>query len=138
MVQWEAAEPEDMRKVASVFINRLRNPDVMPMLQSDVTDKYIAESLMPYRTSADAVLMDAIIAAYDTYSAVGLPPGPVNNPGMMAMLAVLDSPNLPAESSGYYYFCSNVETGEMFFARDLQTHQANLERAGIDENTARG
>jgi UPF0755 protein len=132
MVQWEAAEPEDMQKVASVFLNRLRNPDTFSKLQSDVTDKYIEESIKPARNDSNSVWIEQVIEAFDTYSSGGLPPGPVCNPGLVAILAVID-----ASSTDYFYFCANVETGEMFFAETLAQHRENLEEAGIDEDTAR-
>jgi UPF0755 protein len=130
MVQWEAADIDDMRRVASVFLNRLRNPATFPLLQSDVTEKYANENILPYRNRDNAILIDSMIEAYDTYLTPGLPPGPVNNPGMNAMLAVLDAPT----NLGYFFFCSNIETGEMFFARNLAEHNQNEIRAGLRDS----
>jgi UPF0755 protein len=132
MVQWEAAEPEHMRLVASVFLNRLRNPSTFPRLESDVTEKYANENILPYLNTENTVLIESMIAAYNTYDSDGLPPGPVNNPGMDAILAVLNAP-----SNNLFYFCADIETGEMFFAEDYQTHLANLEKANIDINEIR-
>jgi UPF0755 protein len=130
MVQWEAGNHEDMRLVASVFLNRLRAPDTFPQLQSDVTRRYANRNILPYRTHANAQQLDEIIAAFDTHSTNGLPPGPVTNPGMAAMLAVLDAPR-----SEYFYFCANLETRETFFARTYAEHQRNLRDAGlVDEH----
>jgi UPF0755 protein len=48
---------------------------------------------------------------------------------MTAMLAVLDAP-----STGYFFFCSNIDTRETFFAETYAQHQRNLLAAGlIDE-----
>jgi UPF0755 protein len=131
MVQWEAAEPEDMRKVAGVFLNRLWNPETFPRLESDVTEKYANESIRPYLNRENSILINSMLEAYNTYESAGLPPGPVNNPGMDAMLAVLD-----AQGAGYdyFYFCSDIETGEMFFAETLSEHEENLVKANIDIN----
>ncbi|MCL2754833.1 MAG: endolytic transglycosylase MltG [Oscillospiraceae bacterium] len=126
LVQWEAATPEDMQTVASVFINRMRRGGEFSLLQSDVTRRYGRESLLPYHTPTTADRIDELITAFDTYSTPGLPPGPVNNPGMTAMLAVLDAPK-----TDYYYFCANIETGQKFYARTLAEHQANLRTAGL-------
>ena len=41
IVQLEAASEDEMPKVASVFLNRLDDPDTYPMLQSDTTTNYI-------------------------------------------------------------------------------------------------
>jgi UPF0755 protein len=129
MVQWEAAELEDMQKVAAVFLNRMRNPDRFPLLQSDVTEKYANQSIRPYLIGDNIVLFESMMTTYNTYDSPGLPPGPVNNPGMMAMLAVLDAPRLGFDD--YFYFCANIDTGEVFFAKTLVEHEANLARAGI-------
>jgi UPF0755 protein len=131
MVQWEAADYEDMRRVASVFLNRLRNSAEYPRLQSDVTKKYANESIRPYRTSANADLFDAKMLAYDTYETSGLPPGPVCNPGMDAMTAVLEA----VTGRGYLFFCSNIETGEMFFATNLNAHIQNEIKAGLRDSS---
>jgi UPF0755 protein len=127
MVQWEAAAIDDMRDVASVFLNRLRNPANFPRMESDVTEKYANQNILPYRTSANATLIDAMMSAYNTYESEGLPPGPVCNPGMDAMLAVLDA----TVAKGFFYFCSNLDTGEMFFARTLVEHNQNEIKAGV-------
>ncbi len=64
--------------------------------------------------------------AYDTYQGAGLPPGPICNPGLDAINAVL----YPAETD-YFYFCSNLETGEFFYAETLDEHNQNLIEAGL-------
>ncbi|MCL2633602.1 MAG: endolytic transglycosylase MltG [Oscillospiraceae bacterium] len=130
MVQWEAADPDDMKLVASVFLNRLNDPDNFPRMESNVTRKYATENIRPFINAGNTGIYTPILQLYDTYLSSGLPPGPVCSPGMNAMEAVLNAP-----SSGYYYFCANIETGEVFFAQTLREHEINLERAGIDIST---
>ncbi len=51
---------------------------------------------------------------YDTYKRNGLPVGPINNPGMDAIDAVLN----PAEDmEGYYYFATDLSTGKTYYSR---------------------
>ena len=50
IVQLEAASEDEMPKVASVFLNRLDDPDTYPMLQSDTTTNYIKNVI---KTEAD-------------------------------------------------------------------------------------
>ncbi|MCL1903757.1 MAG: endolytic transglycosylase MltG [Oscillospiraceae bacterium] len=134
MVQLEASEPEDMRKVASVFFNRLRNPDDFPRLESDVSrELYGNDNILPFRTKDNETLIDNMILLYNTYESDAIqngklvsPPGPVCNPGMSAMLAVLD-----AVKTDYFYFCANIETGEVFFAENIVEHEENEIRAGL-------
>ena len=122
VVQAEAANTKDMKRVASVFYNRLNAPDEYPLLQSDPTTKYVNEVIKP---NID-VKSEKMFEAYDTYQGAGLPPGPICNPGLDAINAVL----YPAETD-YFYFCSNLETGEFFFAETLAEHEQNLIEAGL-------
>jgi UPF0755 protein len=123
MVQAEAATIEDKRLVASVFLNRLENPAVFPYLQSDPTVYYARDFILPHITQRNMSLFQPVLDAYDTYNNPGLPPGPINNPGISAIMAVLEAPR-----SEYLYFCANIETGEVFFAISYAEHQANLAR----------
>lgn len=122
IVQAEAANTRDMKKVASVFYNRLNNPDEYPLLQSDPTTNYVEDIIMPNIEYKSQKIFDA----YDTYKGAGLPPGPICNPGLDAINAVL----YPAETD-YYYFCSNLETGEFYYAVTLEEHEQNLVEAGL-------
>lgn len=122
IVQAEASNTRDMKKVASVFYNRLNNPDEYPLLQSDPTSNYVEDVIMP---NID-VRSEQMFEAYDTYRGAGLPPGPICSPGLDAINAVL----YPAETD-YYYFCSNLETGEFFYAKTLGEHEQNLVEAGL-------
>lgn len=124
IVQAEAANKRDMKNVASVFFNRLNNPDEYPLLQSDPTTNYVEDVIIPNIE----VKSETMFKAYDTYQGAGLPPGPICNPGLEAINAVL----YPAETD-YYYFCSNLETGEFFYAETLEQHNVNLAEAGLVE-----
>lgn len=128
MVQKEAGTVEDMGLVASVFINRLKNPDVYPKLESDVTVIYGNENIKPYITDRNADLYTPILKAYNTYVSNGLPPGPICNPGLDAMQAVLNAPR-----TDYFYFCANTDTLEMYYAETLAGHEKNMEIAGVEK-----
>lgn len=122
IVQSEAAYSTDMKLVASVFYNRLNNPEEFPLLQSDPTSNYVENVIMP---NID-IPSEEMYTAYDTYKGAGLPPGAICNPGIEAIEAVL----YPRETP-YYFFCSNLDTGEFFFAETLEEHEANLVEAGL-------
>ena len=126
MVQAEVGDTEDMKNVASVFLNRIRNGETFQHLESDATVFYVQDCIEPYYKDYDmSVSLQAVSNAYDTYVAVGIPAGPICNPGIAAINAVLaDTPTT------YYYFCANDE-GETFFASTAEEHQANLEKAGL-------
>lgn len=124
IVQSEAGSVEDMPIVASVFLNRLKDPDTFPNLQSDATANYIKKVVKKVETST--ALLERYTNVYDTYICFGLPAGPVCDPGLDAIKAVL----YPADTN-YYYFCNNLETGESFFAETLEEHEENLKLAGL-------
>ncbi|MBE6876878.1 MAG: endolytic transglycosylase MltG [Ruminococcus sp.] len=117
IIQKEAAHDGDMPMISSVFWNRLNSPEYSK-LQSDVTTLYVENVIKPNIELDNQAIYDA----YDTYICNGLPAGAVCNPGIAAIEAVL----YPAESD-YYYFYANVDTGETFFARTLEEHNANIE-----------
>lgn len=122
IVQAEAGDTANMKRVASVFHNRLKNKDEFPLLQSDPTSKYVREVIC----ASGEYVSENMKTAYDTYKGAGLPPGPICNPGLDAINAVL----YPADTD-YYYFCSNLETGEFYYAKTLEEHEENLKLAGL-------
>lgn len=118
MVQGEASRVDYMKRVSAVFHNRLRSPAIYPKLESDPTRKYadlIAENL--------PIPDEIMTTAYNTYKGTGLPPGAINNPGREAIEAVL-YPLMPCND---FFFNSNIDTGETFFAETYDQHLANLE-----------
>lgn len=122
IVQKESGTPKEMRRVASVYLNRMNSSESFPRLEADPTRKY-AEQL---ELQMGSLVNEAIVNAYNTYEGTGLPPGPICNPGMDALEAVLS----PAETP-YYFFCNNLETGEYFYAETLAEHERNLVKAGL-------
>ncbi|MDR0943782.1 MAG: endolytic transglycosylase MltG [Ruminococcus sp.] len=122
IVQAEAGHVSDMKDVASVFWNRLNDAEEFPRLQSDPTSNYVIDVIMPNIE----VQSDEMFDAYNTYEGAGLPPGPICNPGIEAISAVL----YPSETD-YYYFCSNLETREFYYAKTLSEHEENLVLAGL-------
>ncbi|MCL2697375.1 MAG: endolytic transglycosylase MltG [Oscillospiraceae bacterium] len=122
MVQAEADNSADMRLVASVFLNRLNSTD-FPLLQSDPTSYYVRDFILPRIPQNNLSRYQDLMDAYDTYITAGLPPGPINNPGIDAIMAVLNAP-----ATNYFYFCANIETREVFYATNLTDHEANLSK----------
>jgi len=62
----------------------------------------------------------AINSPYNTYKHSGLPPGPIANPGEIALRAAI----APAQTD-YLYFVANDEGGH-FFSRTLAEHNRNV------------
>lgn len=107
IVEKEAAVPEEQPVIAGVFLNRLRDPAFVPKrLQADPTVAYgcLVQPELASCASFDGRTVTRTMTAdagnrYNTYRHAGLPPGPIANPGMGALRAVL----APAEHS-YFYF----------------------------------
>lgn len=110
--QDEKTLQDERRKVASVFLNRLK---IGMRLESDATVNYVTGKADRSVTIADT----KIASPYNTYFSNGLPPGPIGNPGLDSIQAVLD----PAETD-YLFFLSKPD-GEAVFAKTLAEHNNN-------------
>ncbi len=104
--------------VAGVYSNRLR---MGMMLQADPTIIYPITKGKPLgrriRQSEIGAIND-----YNTYSMTGLPKGPIANPGMASIEAVLN----PAKTKALFFVADG--NGGHIFAETLKEHQANVEK----------
>jgi UPF0755 protein len=130
IIEKEAARADEKPLIASVFLNRLRDPTFRPlrMLQSDPTASYgclvqepMPESCSPGRPTP-AMLRDAA-NPYNTYRHAGLPPGPISSPGEAAIRAVLS----PAKTD-YLYFVAQGG-GRHRFSRTFSEHRGAIEQS---------
>lgn len=131
IIQRESNSSEVMKKVASVFFNRLNNMSLYPKLQSDVTILYIESDIKPNLQLKNQKMYDS----YNTYVCQGLPIGPICNPGLDAIEAVLDP-----DETDYFYFLTDVNNN-YYWAKTLAEHNNNLYKAskigdvkGLDTN----
>jgi UPF0755 protein len=116
IVEEETGVDHERARVASVYINRLRIP---MRLQSDPT---VAYGIAPAGMKRPLTLKDlARDHPYNTYTRDGLPPGPICNPGLASIQAVLN----PAETE-LLYFVATGDGGHRF-ATTLKEHQANVQ-----------
>lgn len=131
IVEKEAAVAEERPIIARVFINRMRSPEFRPKrLQADPTVSYgclVARQRAPScadfdgRTITRAMLADPE-NVYNTYRHEGLPPGPICNPGVDSIRAVLT-----AEPHGYFYFVARGG-GRHAFSATLEEHHEAVAR----------
>ncbi|HEX4004056.1 MAG TPA: endolytic transglycosylase MltG [Candidatus Acidoferrales bacterium] len=118
LVERETPDAEERPLVAGVFYNRLRKG--VP-LQCDPTVQYaLALEGHPIKDVKPKDLQ--VDSAYNTYTHVGLPPGPIANPGEASLRAAM----APA-TTDYLYFVANDQGGH-FFARTLAEHNRNVAR----------
>lgn len=109
IIEREVRSHEDMRKVADIFLRRLRLG--MP-LQADSTVNYVTGKTTPSISYEDRDLS----SSWNTYKYPGLPQGPIGNPGLSAIRAVLDP-----ELTPYLYFLTTKE-GQVIYSRTLDEH----------------
>lgn len=120
IVEKETGGIEEVRDVASVFENRLR--DGM-RLQTDPTVIYGV-------TGGEGVLGRGLRqselraeTAYNTYVIEGLPPTPIANPGLASIQAVMD----PAETDYIFFVAKTLDPRDGHnFAVTLAEHNANV------------
>ena len=132
-VQEEAGNSQDSN-VAQVFRNRLAEGSPYPRLQSntsshvqsDADNNYLWNWVAPYYGGWDDI-PENILAAYDTYSCIGLPAGPISNPGLAAIKAALE-PQPDEEAKNAYFFVTDLK-GNYYYAHTLAEHNANCKTA---------
>jgi peptidoglycan lytic transglycosylase G len=132
MVEKEAAADEERPIIASVFLNRLRDPAFKPKrLECDPTASYgclampeKAESCTGFTGKATASIEHDPDNPYSTYTHEGLPPGPIANPGAKSLEAVMAPSQTP-----YFFFVSRGD-GHHTFSSTFEAHNAAVHDAG--------
>lgn len=109
IVEKETGYGEERPLIASVFLNRLKKK---MRLESDPTVIYGLEKFDGNLRKAD--LSDR--SPYNTYMIRGLPPGPIANPGLESIKAVL----YPADTDYLYFVSKNDGTHQ--FSKTLAEH----------------
>jgi UPF0755 protein len=118
IIEKETSKPEERRRVAGVYTNRLRSG---MRLQADPTIIYPITRGRPLGRPIRRSEIDAV-NAYNTYSMVGLPVGPIANPSRESLMAALNP-----EAHDYLFFVADG-TGGHVFGRTNAEHEANHAR----------
>lgn len=116
IVEKESARPEERRRVAGLYSNRLRQG---MRLEADPTVIYPVTRGKPL---GRRILRSELAAdnGYNTYVRAGLPEGPITNPGRESIEAVLDP-----EMHDYLFMVADGSGGHVF-ARTFAEHRANV------------
>ena len=136
LIQAEAANKDDMYMVSAILHNRLatipndgineNGESGLAYLQLDSTKYY------PYASLTDIPVKErkTFKSTYNTYDHIGLPPGPICNPGLEAIEAALT-----VGETEYYYFCHKsataTEPAVAYYAKTMEEHTENLKAAGL-------
>lgn len=122
IVEKETGVKEERARVASVFINRLRNG---MKLQTDPTVIYgMGENYRGSITQQDLTTP----TAYNTYIITGLPPTPIAMPGQASLEAAAHP-----ETSAYLYFVADGRGGHVF-TTDLASHNQAVQHYRQQQN----
>jgi len=112
IVEAESNVSEERPVIAGVYWNRLKKG---MRLEADPTVQYALGE--ERRLTFDDLRVES---PYNTYRHTGLPPGPINNPGRLSILAAL----YPA-GHNYLFFVAKG-TGGHHFAKNYNEHQKNI------------
>jgi UPF0755 protein len=119
LVERETPIEAERPLVASVLLNRL---DRGMALETDPTVIYAALLAGRYRGT---IYQSDLVAGspYNTYRHVGLPPGPICNPGAASLRAAM----APAKTKYLYFVAAGSDPqGESRFAETLAEHEKNV------------
>ena len=118
IVQAETAKNEELRRVAGLYINRLKRGQ---LLQADPTVRYAVGDFSIRRILYSHLEIES---PYNTYKYAGLPPGPIGFPEIIVIDAVLDY-----EKHNYIFMCAREDfSGYHHFAVTLAEHNRNAAR----------
>ncbi len=112
ILEGEVRTEEDRRLVSGILWKRIEKG---MYLQVDATFSYLIG-----KGSAELTMTDlSLDSPYNTYRHKGLPPGPINNPGLDAMRAAINP-----EASPYYFYLSDKD-GNTHYAKTFDEHKDN-------------
>jgi len=125
LVEREARIPEERPIIASVYLNRL---EAGWLLESDATAQYALGyqegTGQWWKSPISLEEMTHIHSPYNTYLYPGLPPGPICNPGLASIQAVIN----PAQTNYMYFY--HKGDGSHAFAESYEEHLENQRRYG--------
>jgi UPF0755 protein len=129
IIEKETGNPEERRRISSVFYNRLKKG---MKLQTDPTIIYgIAAQTgkVPNNIHREDILKPT---KYNTYVITGLPPGPIANPGREALMAAMNP-----EATEFLYFVSQ-NNGTHVFTSKYEDHAAAVKKFQLDAKARAG
>ena len=124
LIEREARVPKDRARISGVIANRLKKG---MRLEIDATVLYALgehKNRVLYRDLK-------VDSPYNTYRIVGLPPGPIANPGKDSLMAAL----YPEKNDFFFYVAA--PDGSHVFSRTMAEHSRNVARMRAIRRSAR-
>ncbi len=116
IIQKEVAKNDDMAIVSGILYKRIKTG---MRLGVDSTVNYASGKSNPSATYDDL----KINSLYNTYQHDGLPPGPICNPGLQAIMAAIYPKDSP-----YFFYLNRQDTGETIFSKNFKEHILNKKK----------
>jgi UPF0755 protein len=120
LVERESPIAQERPLVASVFENRLAKGMAL------MTDPTVIYAALIAGTYHGTIFQSGLAAEspYNTYKHVGLPPGPICNPGLDSLKAAM----APAHTDYLYFVAATADpSGRSRFAKTLEEHAQNVQ-----------
>ncbi len=125
IVQRETGDVKQMKIISGIIQNRLANPSQYPTIGCQSTTDYINKKVKPSLSSTSSHTSEYYLTYYNTNSSstvVGLPAGPICNPGKDAIEAAL----YPADTDAKYFF--HDSNGNMYTASSLSEFKDKVQQ----------
>lgn len=122
IVEREGVSDADRPVIAGILLKRLKSK--WP-LQTDATIQYVLGYQADEKTWWKKALTREdlqVKSPYNTYLNQGLPPGPIANPGLSAIKAVIN-----ARETDYWYYLHDPK-GDVHFGKTVEEHNMNISR----------
>ena len=123
IVEREAVISDERPIIAGVFLNRLDAPMYLGACSTVQYSKGIDAATGAWWSPITVEELQSVASPYNTYTNLGLPPGPICNPGLDAIRAALN----PADTDYLYFVLNDVKgDGSHVFGRTFEEHLANV------------
>lgn len=125
LIEREAITDAEKPIIAGILLNRL---NAGMTLQVDSTIQYAKGQNISNKKWWEPVTLEeykTVRSDYNTYLFAGLPPGPISNPGLVALRAAAK----PATTDYFYYLHDKNRT--IRYAKTLNEHNENIEKFGL-------
>ncbi len=119
IVEREAVVPDERPVIARVYLNRL---DEKMILNADPTVQYAVGKKGDWWPAPLTTKDLETDSPYNTYKVKGLPPGPISNPGLASIQAVIR----PADVNYLYFVAKNDGSNTHAFTADYEQQKQNL------------
>jgi len=125
IIQKEAANNDQMKTISAIIHNRLEDTANFPTLGCQSTADYITNKVTPALSSTSAHTSEYYMTYYNTNNSstvVGLPAGPICNPGKKAIEAAL----YPSDSEAKFFF--HDTKGKMYTAKTYSEFKSKVQQ----------